>query len=205
MEALPIRCDLAEGIERTWKELSGPGAHWDAVERRSIAEVTRGAREGHSGEHDRIPPAASAAARLISATPARTTEAWVAETTAELGEPRYVELVGVVARVTAVDTLHRLLGAELRPLPEPQAGEPTQEPVPEGARRNRTWVRMEMPSPPFVLGAVPSAMKAMVELSDLLYMPMAEMVDPDWRRGGLHRTQIELVAASTSHVNECFY
>lgn len=200
-----LRDELAAGIERTWYELGGAGAHWNAADRLAIARVTRAARVGHPLDPTPLPPAAAEAAGLLSATPSRTSEEWVTGICEQIGETRYVELVGIVARVSAVDTLHRLLGWELRPLPQPRPGEPSGEPVPEGARRNRTWVSMEMPSPPFVLGAVPSAMKAMVELSDLLYMPMAEMADPDWRRGDLHRTQVELVATSTSHVNECFY
>lgn len=55
---------------------------------------------------------------------------------------------------------------------------------------------MVTPSPPYVLGAVPAAMTVMNDLTDQLYMPPEEMDDPDWRRGDLHRTQIELVAAT---------
>ena len=107
--------------------------------------------------------------------------------------------------VWAVDAFHRLTGRPLAPLPEPLVGDPTREAAPDGLRRNQTWVSMVMPVPPFVLGAVPSTMAAMNDLSDVLYMSPGEMGDPDWRRRDLHRTQMELVAASTSHGNECFY
>jgi hypothetical protein len=64
---------------------------------------------------------------------------------------------------------------------------------------------MVMPVPPYVLGAVPAAEAAMNDLTNLLYLTEPEMADPDFRRGHLHRTQIELVAATVSHGNDCFY
>ncbi|MBW3613874.1 MAG: hypothetical protein KY439_01000 [Actinobacteria bacterium] len=123
----------------------------------------------------------------------------------ELGELRYIELVGIVARVVAVDTFTRLLGRDLLPLPESVPGGATHDAPPANLRRNRTWVSMAMPVPPSVLGAVPAAMAAMNDLCDHLYMPPAEMGDPDWQRRRLHRTQMELVAATVSHQNQCFY
>lgn len=61
-----------------------------------------------------------------------------------------------------------------------------------------------MPVPPYVLGAVPSAMAAMNDLCGQLYMPPEEMGEPDWQRNALHRTKMELVAATVSHENQCF-
>ena len=205
----PIRPELVEAFDRAWRSIAAAGAWWDGAERVAIAACTRAARidEGSeaTGRGESLPRAAQEAAALLSGSPAAVTEAWVSEISEAIGQHRYVELVGVVAMVSAIDTFHRLTGRPLAALPEPQPGEPTQEPAPDGLRRNRTWVSMVMPLPPFVLGAVPSAMVAMNGLSEPLYMPHDEMGDPDWQRGELHRTQMELVAASTSHVNECFY
>ena len=145
------------------------------------------------------------AVEKLTLAPGTTTGEWVVRICDQIGELRYIELVGVVARVTAVDTFCRLTGADQLSLSAPRPGDPSNEAVPDGAKLNRTWVRMVKPIPPAVLGAVPSAMDAMVALTDELYMPEEAMVDPDWRQGDLHRTQVELVAASTSHVNECFY
>lgn len=203
----PVRPELVAALERCWDELSQPGTWWDALDKRAIAEVARAAFVGSPlrSEAERLDRVAVEAASRIAATPASTEEAWVRRVCDAIGEPNFLELVGVVARVVAVDTFVRLLGRDLQPLPEPQPGEPTREPPPEGMRRNHTWVAMAMPLPPFVLGQVPAAMAAMIDLTDQLYMPMDQMGDPDWRRGDLHRTQVELVAASTSHENECFY
>jgi hypothetical protein len=39
------------------------------------------------------------------------------------------------------------------------------------------------------------------------YMPVEEMVHPDWTRrpGGLSRAQMEVVAARLTSLRECFY
>ncbi len=200
----PLRPDLVAAVARTWEEISRPGSWWDGGERVAIAAASRSAWTGDEGTWD-LPEGAVGAVERITVEPGTTMESWVDGITERIGEPRYVELVGVVARVIAVDTLSRLLGREAISLPEALSGSPSQDPPPGNVRRNRTWVSMAVPSPPSVLGAVPDAMAAMNDLTDELYMPVAEMGDPDWRRRTLHRTQMELVAATVSHQNECFY
>lgn len=201
----PVRPEIVTAFARAWDEIAGPGTWWSGAERVDIAAAARCARSGTHTRPEILAGPAIDAASVIAASPAETNEQWVTSMCEALGELRYVELVGVVARVMAIDTFHRLTGRALIGLPAPRAGEPTRVPPPDGLRRNRTWVRMVMPVPPFVLGAVPAAMHAMNDLSDALYMPMGEMGDPDWRRGDVHRTQVELVAAATSHANQCFY
>ena len=205
MNALPGRPALRQAIEDTWIELAGPGAHLDGEERVALTAAARASRAGLPIPTSTLGAADLKAVEKLTLAPATTTSEWVARICDQIGELRYIELVGVVARVTAVDTFCRLTGTDQLPLPTPLPGDPSNEAVPDGAKLNRTWVRMVKPTPPAVLGAVPSAMDAMVALTDELYMPEEAMVDPDWRRGDLHRTQVELVAASTSHVNECFY
>lgn len=200
-----LRDEVVAAFDRAWKEIAGPGTWWDGPSRIAMAEVARAARAGHRPSSPLLPGAAVEAATVVAATPMEPTEAWVASIADAIGEPSYVELVGVVARVTAMDTFHRLTGAPLAPLPTPRAGEPSREAPPATARKNRTWVAMVTPSPPQVLGAVPGAMAAMRDLTEVLYMPSAEMERPDWLRGELHRTQVELVATTTSHANQCFY
>jgi hypothetical protein len=205
VNALPGRPALRQAIEDTWLELAGPGAHLDGEERVALAAAARAFRAGLPISAAPLSAADLEAVEKLTLASGTTTGEWVPRICDQIGELRYIELVGVVARVTAVDTFFRLTGADQLPLPTPRPGGPSNEAVPDGAKLNRTWVRMVKPTPPAVLGAVPSAMYAMVALTDELYMPEEEMVDPDWRRGDLHRTQVELVAASASHVNECFY
>lgn len=201
---LPVRRGLAAAIEHTWQEIGHPGAHWTGSERVEIVRATRAAVDGESPPPALGPAAREAAARLATA-PATTTETWVTDMADALGEPAYVELVGVVARVAAVDTFFRLLGLTPLPPPQPVPGEPSGEPVPDAARRNRTWISMVTPLAPLVLGAVPSTEAAVNDLCDELYMPPSEIGDATFRRGLLDRPGMELVAATVSCVNECFY
>lgn len=200
-----VRPEILAAFDRAWAEIAQPGAWWTGPERIAVAEATRAALGGDSALSAFLPEPAVEAVKLIATSPGQTTEAWVAGICEGIGELRYVELVGIVVRVIAMDAFHRFAGWPLTPMPDPAPGVPTEEPPPDGARKNRTWVPMLMPSPPYVLGAVPSAASAMNDLTDVLYMPPQEMADPDWSRGDLHRTQVELVAAATSHANECFY
>lgn len=154
-----------------------------------------------------VPEAAVEAASLLAVRPAHTTEDWVAAVVAGLGsEERYVELVGVVVETVATDTLVRLLGSEPEPFLDPAPGEPTRVEIDRKPRRGKTWITMgPMPVPPFVLSLVPEEMEAVNRLEHALYMTGDDMQDPDFQRGRLHRTQIELVASAVSHGNECFY
>jgi hypothetical protein len=142
---------------------------------------------------------------VLSARPAQTSKEWVEGIAAELSEEKYVEILGIVSRTTAVDTFTRLVGSDLEPLPEPVGGEPSRVSA-DGVARGKTWVTAgRFPIPPTVLALVPDEVVAQNELSDRLYMSDEEMADHDWSRGDLHRTQAELVASATSAVNECFY
>jgi hypothetical protein len=201
---LPVRAGLVAAIETTWQEIGQPGAHWTGSDRVEILHAARAATDGDPGRPGLPPAARDAAARLATA-PSTTTEAWVTDVTGALGEPAYVELVGVVARVVAVDTFCRLLGLSPPPPPQPAPGEPSGAPVPASARRNRTWVSMVTPLAPLVLGAVPSTEAAVNGLCDELYLPPSQIGDAAFRRGMLDRPRMELVAATVSCVNECFY
>ena len=57
---------------------------------------------------------------------------------------------------------------------------------------------------PISLSAVPAEMAALEALHGPAYLAYDEMQDPAHTRG-LTRAQMELVAARTSAINECFY
>lgn len=201
-----IRPELQAALDRAWSRLARPGNWFDGAGRVALAEAARAAAAGdETAVAAEVSSVALDVAATVATAPASIDEAWVGRVTDELGEPPYLEIVGVVSRLAAVDTFHRLLGRTPPPLPRPEPGTPARHAPPEGLRRNHTWVAMSMPSPPFVLGAVPAEAEAQNDLSDELYMPAAEMPDPAWRRRTLHRTQMEVVATTVSHENECFY
>jgi len=151
-----------------------------------------------------LPDAAVEAAVRIYRHPASPTRQWVDTISGTLGMARYVELVGVVARLAAVDGFHRALGLALEPLPEPAGGDPTGE-IDDRATVGAAWVPMVGGSS--IVGAlsiVPPEAAAQEQLHGPMYLTYPQMGDVDFQRG-LHRSQIELVAARASAVNECFY
>lgn len=195
-----VRADLSAGLVREWERLAQPGTWWSGPERVAIARVAR------QEPTETIPGVAADAAALIGQQPWAIRPGWIESLVAEgLDYPRYVEIVGIVSRLMAVDAVHVALGRDLEPLPEPQLGAPSQESPRGPARIGKTWV-------PVVGGAsitqalslVPSESEAEADLHGALYLTYGEMGDPDIQRG-LHRTQMELVAARTSMNNECFY
>lgn len=136
----------------------------------------------------------------------RIDEHWVEEFAASrIGVAPYVEIIGIVSRLSAVDSFHVALGLPLEPLPVPLPGEPSRVPAPSGAIVGKSFVPMvSQVSIPQTLSLVPAETVAWQDLSDALYMTFLEMDDPDFSRS-MHRTQIELVAARTSQINQCFY
>jgi hypothetical protein len=144
--------------------------------------------------------------RTLAATPSATSETFVDACVAAVGEPAYIELVGLVARVVAVDTFTRLVGVAPEPLPGPKEGEPVPVSPRGSARKAKTWVAMTgLPIPPNALSLVPPAQQATNATAETLYMTGAEMDDPGTTIDGLHRTQIEVVASAVSYANNCFY
>ncbi|GEM_PF-207769 len=201
-----LRPEVADELAETWRHLGAPGTWWEGRQRTALAEVARAARHGAAIPATDLGAAATEAAVTIAAHPARTTRAWVEEMVASIGEEPYVELVGVVTRVVVADTVARLLGTEPAPFPPPRPGEPSRVAPEPRPRRIRTWVAIgNVLSPPRTLALVPDEKRRTNRLLQALYMTWADMEDPDFRRGELHRTQIELVAAAVSYANECFY
>ncbi len=128
-------------------------------------------------------------------------ELWEA---AHLERIRYLEVVGVVARLSNVDFYMRGIGAELPPSPDVPHGEPTGHVHPE-AKITNGWVpALANLRAPHVLDALPSEGEAFRDIHEPMYMPMAEI--GNWGYSDLlTRPQIEYVAARASYLNECFY
>lgn len=203
---VPVGSEVRDLFTRTWRQIAAPGTWWTGPERIAIAQLARNHRRGNATRDPLLPEAGNDAVALLAARPAITTQGWVETMVAALGLGRYVELVGIVSNVVAVDTVTRLVGCELEPLPDPLPGAPSGESAPARVSKRAAWIAMGSPPvPPNVLAAVPEAQRSMIDVTEGLYMTGAEMADPDITISGLHRTQIELVATTTSHGNECFY
>ena len=198
-----IRPEIGAAFDREWERLAAPGTWWSGAERVAIAGTARAARLGEEPPSSDLPGPAAEAAALLGARPGRARREWVESTAAELGDPAYVELLGVTARTAAVDAFHRALGFALPAFPEPLPGEPARASLPP-LRRRAAWVPMPPGSIAHALGLVPAEDAAQEDLHGPLYLTYDGMGDMTFSRG-LDRAQMELVAARTSALNECFY
>jgi hypothetical protein len=195
---VPVREDLLEAQRTAWGRLAAPGAWLDAVERREIAEVARGA-DPHT-DVGRV-------AQYVTCSPQAVDRRWASEQVALAGAERYVETVAVTATVVAVDRFADAIGAEVAPLPEPQPGTPSGERAAEVAD-----IGAHVPVDAAAHGAnvgralslVPAANRMFFALEQRMYASGEEFTNLTWARP-LSRPQVELVAARTSALNECFY
>lgn len=181
-----------------------PGTWWDGSERVAIADHVRAARYGTEPPQSNLPGPAAEAAETVGAQPATIRRAWVEGIADTIGYPQYVEITGIASRLAAVDTVHDGLGATHEPLPQPEPGEPsrTEEPT---ARAGAAWVPMVGgASITQALTLVDSESVAQEDLHAPLYLSYEGMAQLDYV-AGLSRAQMELVAARTSAINECFY
>lgn len=222
-----IRSDLVEAHRGVAAAVARPGTWWTGPERHAIASEVRRALANTdvppwmapsscdpdhpaaiSADHP-LPAAAIDAVWRITNHPGTLTHNWYQSIVDGLpSAEHYVELVSVVAMVCSIDRFAAVMDLAPIRLAVPEAGEPTQERIDDTAVRNH-WVPTAPVNGPNVLKAL-SAVSADGEARQALfssqYLPAgALMGDLDWGRDTIDRRQIELVAAQTSFVNECFY
>lgn len=158
----------------------------------------------------------------IATDPGRLTHSWYKDVIAGgMSEGEYVETVGIVAHVTAVDTFIRAVGAELPALPEPLDGEPSRY-RPAEAKQNEAWVPniiWDEHGPNEAdyfqegigsnirraLTLVPDEARSFFRLSDHQYLTKQQMWDFVGRHRAIDRAQIELLAGRVSAINQCTY
>jgi len=234
-----MREDLTAAHDRACQRLARPGTWWTGTERVAIAAEARRATacrlcrqrrdalspEQVTGTHDQpgdLPPHVVEAVHRIRTDSGRLTEAWFRRMRAAgLSEEHYVELIGIVATVIAVDGFHHALGLSPRPLPAPEPGEPTRR-RPSGAKPGGAWVAMVAPEdltpddPPIyqgksgafihrALSLVPDEVIGFFDLDDAMYLPDALLRDFGREYRALTHDQIELLAARMSALNRCHY
>ncbi len=221
--AHPVGEPILAAFNRTWDALGEPGTWWTAAERVAIVEAGREARRGGPrglGEavpaledlDDTAPDGLSELAvevvRRVATESSRITAPWAAEAVRLLGPGRYVELVALLFLTVPIDLLCDLMGRQQAPLPEPLPGEPSAE-VPEGVAQEGAYVPWRVegwvgPNVARALSYVPADNALRREMVRVMY-DGEQFFDMVWTDRALSRPQIELVAARTSAVNECFY
>ncbi len=218
----PVREDLLTAHFETVQQWAKPGNHWSGRERLAMVGQVRAARAA-----DELPPwirpttidgliddkilpeaAIDAIWRLTNHAGTLTADWYHEIIDRGLTPEQYVELVSVVATANCLEVFAVAIGAEPIALPGPVEGEPE---VGEatGAVPSTHWVPTVPGGGPNVgkaLTAVPVAVEAWLRLSHAQYVPPEALLkDLAWSRGALDRMQVELLAARTSLLNECFY
>lgn len=224
---LPIRDDLAAAHGEIAARWSRPGTWWTGEQRTEIVRHVRAARDHRTDDGGALPPwvqpssidglidangplpaAAADAVWRITNHPGTLTEDWYQSIVDRGVDPlAYVELVGLVAQSNCVDRFADALELPRIELDEPADGPPGREGAPAAVRYH--WVPtadIKMPNVIKALSAVPAENEALFILSDAQYVPMERVRgDVVSDRNSLTRPQIEVLAARTSKLNECFY
>jgi hypothetical protein len=241
-----MREDLAAAQSQAWERLAAPGTWWTGAERVAIAAEARHAATcalcaaraaalsplsvpgAHTRLESSLPGAAIEAIHGIRTDPGRLGETWFLRLRdAGLHDEAYVELVSVVAVVTAADTFRRAADLDPWPLPAPRGGRPTRH-RPQGARPGLAWVPTlapedvtpddpdlyrERPGPRERYGAnihralslVPDSMIHWWDMLEAMYQSSAQMRDFGREYRAVTHPQIELLAARVAALNRCEY
>lgn len=169
--------------------------------------VTPSAVDGSHGATAELGADAVEVVHRIATDPGRLTRSWAEKAMATLGEETCTELVGVTAIATVIDTFDRVLGDGLRPLPATVAGEPARV-RPDGVGDVGAWVSQALEKARAnvsrAISLVPGTTVAWRLLVDSHYSRGAQFMSLVWDRT-LSRPQVELTAARTTALNECFY
>ncbi len=186
--------------------IAKPGSFYTGAERLQFAEQARAAR-GLSPATSELPAVeAEAVARVAAAamtSRSHHVDAWVQSGRDVLA---YVELVSVVGQIAGIDSYRIGLGADLDPLPPPAPGDPAPAPHPEAKKMNAWVPTVGIALAPTSLSALPAEAATKKQIASAWYIPDDVIHQYDVEPGReLTRPQMELVAARTSYLNECFF
>lgn len=235
---VPVREEVAAALPRVWARIGQPGTWLTAEQRVAIAAEARNAGKCRlcarrkdalspysiDGEHDSLgvlPETWVEVVHRIMTDPGRLAEHWYRKLTSEgISDREYVELVGVVVTVVAVDTFCRGIGMAPPALPEAQPGEPSPF-TPEDLNTELAWVptlAADVDGPlqqEFYAGGpahirraltfVPDTARDFWAMANVLYLTGEQMRDFDTEYRAISHAQIELVAGRVSAINQCVY
>ena len=170
--------------------------------------------------HDILPAALVDMVHLIINDAPRMTEAAIARLAdSGLSDAHFVEALGIAVAIRSIDQACRGLGVPQHALPAPVDGDPSRI-RPDIGAADIAFVPMmpnRQPDPPHddlwgdvtgnalrALSLVPDAVRDTRILSQAQYVPLDQGFDMGFGRT-LGREQMELLAARTSAMNDCFY
>ena len=230
----PVRGDLDAIHAKQLDQLSAPGTWGSGAQRLAIAEETRQAcydagiqeePKDHKRQSDvKLPEAACKVVQKLAVSPKDFLEdSYTEAKKGGLSDEEYVEIVGIVSRLTGMDVFARGIGVDLRPFSAPKDGEPSRK-RPAVAKQEQAWVPT-IPNLPeggdtaaelygkghktyIVRGPslVPDEVRMHLELEEIQYLPLQHIMTPDYQHHeGFTRAQSEIVAGRVSALNECFF
>lgn len=214
-----VNQDIVNSFRIVWDHLGRPGAWWTGAQRIAIAEHVR--KSAPRPLWDRPPPLETlsdeangeltifeaAVVERVAVSPSSINIETYEHIIQRMGENKYAELAAVISQIVPIDHLHDALGLEREELPVPREGAITTE-RPSGLVTGIGF----LPTLP-TEGLPHVAVALSLSLADnarrmLLVRAMYSgdsFNDMVWTHRSLNRPQVELVAARTSALNECFY
>ena len=237
----PVRDDITAAHQRTWERLGQAGTWLTGAERIAVAAEARAAHDCQlcrdrgealspnavQGSHDHTGQLSDLEVEQIhriSTDPGRLSRTWYQGLSESgMAEERYVDTMGVIANIVAMDTFTKGLGLDPWPLPNAQPGEPTRH-RPAAAKRQLAWVSTLAPEDAVgtadgdlyagrptaahiyqAMSLVPAAVKDFFDLVVNQYLAPEAMRDFDNEYRAINHAQIELVAGRVSAINQCVY
>ena len=230
----PVRADLDAIHAKQLDQLADPGTWGTGAMRLAVArEVRRACYDADIQEEPddtfpqsdvELPEVVRVMIRTLAVTPKDFLEdSYEDARSGGLSDEEYVEIVGIVSRLTNMDVFARGIGVKLRPLPAARDGQPSRS-RPRVATKEMAWVPTVPNLPeggdeaaeiygtdyrPYILRSlslVPDEMRRHIELEEVQYLPMKSILIKDYQHHeGFTRAQVELIAGRVSALNECFY
>ena len=209
-------------FEAAWAWLAEPGGSWSAAQKRAMVEVARAAaprpvydRRPTTIDHlaTGIRPGEALSPLVIDTVERVAVEAgsiereWAFDVIRKLGDVAYAELVAVIATVVTIDLACQLLGRDIESLPQPAPGDAT------GERAADTIdIGAFLPAAAGFAGANVAKSLSIAPTANMMRLGVVRALysgdrfgELRWDDGALNRPQVELIAARTSALNECFY
>ncbi len=229
-----IRSDLDVVHAGTLKSFTLPGTWFNAKERREIVALARRARAALGFEvvgfvdevqNVALPSGAVELIDIVSCESEKIGNSFYQNALSKgLTAEQYVEIVGLVTRASSIDTFSRALGLSMSLLAPAKEGEPSKR-TPKAAVMDHAWVPTIpggakggedaaalygdedfVPNILSALSLVPGEASSVMELGQVQYLSMNDFQNFKFCRDEqFDRSQLELVAARISALNNCFY
>mgnify|MGYP001445356916 CR=1 FL=1 len=214
-----VNKEIIESFDVVWDHLGRSGAWWTGAQRIAIAEQVRCSAprplwdkapplDSFSDDHDgELTYFEKGVVERVTVEPSSIDLETYREIISRIGEDKYAELAAVVSQIVPIDHLHDALGIDRQQLP-PVTDAPITQERPDALVYDVGFLPT-LPSEglPHVavalsLALADNARRMLLVRSMYSGKSFEDMV---WTHRNLSRPQIELVAARTSALNECFY